>query len=156
MERNVILVDENDNEIGEATNEEAHEKRLLHRIIHVIVRNSKGEVLLQKRQGGRGAGLWDVSVGGHVDAGESYEQAAKREMREELGVNVPIKFAFKFENKPKFHYVACFTAKCEGPFQPNEESSELRFMNKTEIKEILTVNNFPSSAVISLNRILGD
>ncbi|MFH0922906.1 MAG: NUDIX domain-containing protein, partial [Candidatus Micrarchaeota archaeon] len=132
----VSIVNDEDNVIGETTIDEAHDKKLLHRIIHIIIRNSKGDIMIVKRQGGYCAGLWDISVGGHVSAGESYEQAAKREIVEEAGVNAPIKFAFKFVNKPRAHSVSCFTAECDGPFKFNDESSEQKFAGKEEIKKM--------------------
>jgi len=82
------IVDENDNIIGEDTRENVHKKGLLHREIHVWIYNDKGEILFQKRSHNKDTfpGLLDVSVGGHVERGETYEQAAVAELEEETGL----------------------------------------------------------------------
>jgi 16S rRNA (adenine1518-N6/adenine1519-N6)-dimethyltransferase len=56
--------------------------------VHVLVFNKRGEVLLQQRSALKDAhpGVWDSSVAGHLDAGESYEAAALRELDEEMGI----------------------------------------------------------------------
>ena len=86
--------------IGTATRSECHgNPELCHRVSHVIVINSKGEILLQKRSMNKfiQPGKWDTSVGGHLDPGESYIEGAVREMMEELGIKeVSIKFLYKY------------------------------------------------------------
>jgi isopentenyl-diphosphate delta-isomerase type 1 len=82
-------VDEDGNVIGRATRSQVHaDKSLIHRSVHVHVFDNKGRLFVQKRAAGKDVqpGKWDTSVGGHVDAGESVEQAALREMAEELGI----------------------------------------------------------------------
>lgn len=57
-------------------------------VIHVCVFNSKGEMLIQQRQKKKTwSELWDISVGGHVIAGETSQQGAERELQEELGLS---------------------------------------------------------------------
>lgn len=82
------VVDENDQVIGQTLRDDAHIKGLLHREVHVWVFNSKGEVLLQKRSPTKEIypGLWDASIGGHVPSGMSYEEAALKELEEEIGI----------------------------------------------------------------------
>jgi 16S rRNA (adenine1518-N6/adenine1519-N6)-dimethyltransferase len=82
------VVDQDDHVIGQAPRGEVHEKDLLHRATHVFVFNKRGDLLLQKRSGlkDRHPGVWDSSVSGHLDAGESYETAALRELEEEMGI----------------------------------------------------------------------
>lgn len=83
----IQIVDENDHPTTGATREEAQTKNLIHRIVIVYVVDDKGNVLLQKRGPKvQFANCWDHSAAGHVDAGESYERAAERELAEELGV----------------------------------------------------------------------
>ncbi|MBI2023210.1 NUDIX domain-containing protein [Candidatus Giovannonibacteria bacterium] len=81
---NVIWVDEKDNILGEVTREKAHQDGLLHRISVIYLINEKGEILVNLRA--KDAHL-DHSSAGHVDVGESYLEAAKRELSEELGVS---------------------------------------------------------------------
>lgn len=82
------VVNERDEVIGEATRREIHLRKLLHRAVHIVVLNQSDQVVLQKRSMMKDShpGWWDISVGGHVDAGEEYDAAAVRELREELGL----------------------------------------------------------------------
>lgn len=79
---NVIVVNDKDEVIGTMPKEDAHKNGVLHRIVVVYVENDKGEILVQNRVDG----YLDHSSAGHVDPGESYEEAAKRELEEELGI----------------------------------------------------------------------
>ncbi len=80
------------NEKGEKTGEvkskdEVHEKGLWHRATHVWFINSKNEILLQKRANKRAYPyFWDISVAGHISAGEDSLVSAEREILEEVGV----------------------------------------------------------------------
>ena len=82
------VVDANDQVTGTATRAEVHAQNLLHRAVHVFVFNKRGDLLLQKRSRlkDRCPSLWDSSVAGHLDSGESYEAAAVRELGEEMGI----------------------------------------------------------------------
>lgn len=84
------VVDAVDRVIGQATRENAHRDGLLHRAVHIFAFNSTGEIFLQRRAVAKDSapGLWSSSCSGHVDAGESYEQAALRELFEEIGLTV--------------------------------------------------------------------
>lgn len=83
------VVDTEDRVIARAPRAEVHAQGLRHRAVHVLVRDSKGNVFLQRRAESKDMhpGLWDSSVSGHLDAGERYDDAAVREMGEELGIN---------------------------------------------------------------------
>lgn len=82
------VVDFDDQVIGTATRAEVHAQRLTHRAVHVFVFNKRGDLLLQKRSLLKDMcpGLWDSSVSGHLDSGESYDTAAVRELAEEMGI----------------------------------------------------------------------
>jgi isopentenyl-diphosphate Delta-isomerase len=84
------VVNERDEVIGQAPRREVHARGLLHRAVHVLVFNSRGEIFLQKRsmKKDRQPGVWDSSSSGHVDSGEHYDETAVRELREELGLNL--------------------------------------------------------------------
>lgn len=86
------VVDEQDHPLRRATRREIHEQGLFHRAVHILVFNKHGDLLLQKRSVLKDThpGLWDSSAAGHVDSGETYEQAAHRELAEELGISDPI------------------------------------------------------------------
>lgn len=83
------ICDADDNVIGRATRSEVHARGLLHRAVHVFVFNSRGELLIQLRSAEKDEFplCYTSSASGHVDAGESYEAAAIRELREELGLS---------------------------------------------------------------------
>ncbi len=88
MDCRVYVVDENDNVISESTKRKVHENRQWHRVSHVLVFNRRAEILVHKRAACKRMFpcLWDYIVGGHVEIGESYEEAAKREVMEEIGI----------------------------------------------------------------------
>ena len=69
---------------------EAHQKGYFHSTVHVWFYTSNGEVLLQKRGADKQTfpNYWDVSVAGHVGAGEAIEEAALREVKEEIGLEI--------------------------------------------------------------------
>lgn len=95
------VVDASDRVIGQAPRTLVHAKKWLHRAVHILVRNSQGEVYLQKRSMKKDLlpGVWTTSASGHVDSGESYDSAAARELREELGIDsgkpCQLRFLFK-------------------------------------------------------------
>lgn len=83
------IVDEECRVIGEATRGECHGgSRLLHPVVHLHVFNPRGDIYLQKRPLWKDLlpGKWDTAVGGHIDYGETPEEALRREAREELGI----------------------------------------------------------------------
>ena len=80
----VIQIDQDDHEIGEVLRTVAHRDGLLHRIAVVYVFDEQGNILVQERLDN---GLFDHSAAGHVDPGETYLEAATREMEEEIGIS---------------------------------------------------------------------
>jgi len=100
----VILVDEQDNEIGLMEKMEAHEKALLHRAFSIFIFNSKGELLLQQRAISKyhSGGLWTNSCCSHPRQGEEITEAALRRLKEEMGFEVPLEKVFDFIYKAPF------------------------------------------------------
>jgi len=89
----IQIVDEHDQPVGQASKEEVWGKGLLHRIVRIMITNPAGELLLQHRDASKKIfpSCWDNSAAGHVDAGEDYDTAAYRELKEELGLHdVPL------------------------------------------------------------------
>ena len=84
------VVDAEDRVLRQATRGEVHRQKLWHRAIHVLVFHRDGRVFLQKRSllKDSAPGCWDSSCSGHLDAGESYDAAAVRELAEEIGLRV--------------------------------------------------------------------
>lgn len=94
----VILVDQNDNPIGTMEKMEAHRKGELHRAISVMIYNNRGEILLQKRASSKyhSGGLWTNACCSHPLPGEKTEAAARRRLKEEMGIDLQPRFAYKF------------------------------------------------------------
>ncbi len=83
-------VDRHDQIIGVTSREDAHRLNLYHRAVHLYAYGEKGGLVLQRRSLRKDVepGLWTVSCSGHVDRGETFLDAARREMMEELGVPI--------------------------------------------------------------------
>jgi isopentenyl-diphosphate delta-isomerase len=94
----VILVDANDKELGAMEKMEAHKKGLLHRAFSILIFNSKGEMLLQQRAEGKyhSAGLWTNACCSHPRPGESIEDAGKRKLLQEMGIECDLNYSHKF------------------------------------------------------------
>jgi len=84
------VVNERDEVVGQAPRSEVHAKKLLHRAVHVLVFNTRGQLFLQKRSMTKDTakGKWDSSSSGHVDSGEDYDTCAVREVWEEIGLRL--------------------------------------------------------------------
>lgn len=146
------IVDENGTVIGSATRGECHSgSKLLHPVVHLHVFNSKGEIYLQRRPEWKDIqpGKWDTAVGGHVDYGETPEEALRREVREELGITdfIP-QFVDKyvFDSKRERELVYVNRTIYDGVIHPStEELDGGRFWTMQEIrdamgKDVLTPN----------------
>lgn len=92
MEEVIDILDEVEQRTGEVrTYSEVHAKGLRHRTVHIWFLNSNKQLLLQKRSKNKitHPGCWDISVAGHVSAGETTIEAAQKETREEIGLPLP-------------------------------------------------------------------
>ena len=103
-EEQVILVNEQDQQIGTMPKMEAHEKALLHRAFSVFIMNEKGETMLQQRAAGKYHSplLWTNTCCSHQREGESNLEAGKRRLIEEMGFSVELKELFSFIYKAPF------------------------------------------------------
>lgn len=99
MTEYVVLVNEQDEQLGLMEKQQAHVAGLLHRAFSVFVFNSKGELLLQQRAEDKyhSPGLWTNTCCSHPRDGETYLEAAKRRLQEEMG--------FECELEEKFHFI---------------------------------------------------
>jgi isopentenyl-diphosphate Delta-isomerase len=99
----VILVDQHDLAIGAMEKMEAHRKGELHRAFSVLIFNDKGEILLQKRAKHKyhSGGLWTNTCCSHPLPGEKMEEAARRRLQEEMGIDLLPEFSHKFIYKTR-------------------------------------------------------
>lgn len=115
------VVDGQDRLLGDAPRAEVHGNNLRHRAVHILVFNRLGELFLQKRScwKDRHPRLWDSSAAGHVDAGEDYDAAANRELREELGVSAELRRVVKLPASEKTgqEFIWLYQARHDGPFE---------------------------------------
>jgi isopentenyl-diphosphate delta-isomerase len=143
----VVVVDENDNEVGVAPLAEVWQQGLYHRIVSVFVQDNHGRMLLQLR-GPRVAvypNCWDQAAGGHVDEGQTYDQAAQNELLQEVGLqNVELTEldTFRSHNKAgdriinQFERVYLAHVAHDVALRPEaKEVSSLRWFTPAELKE---------------------
>lgn len=136
------IVNENDEAVGKASKKEIYEKQLLHRIVHVMVFNGKGEMALQLRSKNTPFCPlhWCTSAGGHVQSGESYEAAALRELKEEIGAEAKIDFAYKdlYTVSGNFRkFLVTFKTMFDGSFKINPaEVEKAEFFSLDEIQKM--------------------
>jgi isopentenyl-diphosphate delta-isomerase len=161
----VILVDENDNEIGVMEKMAAHETGSLHRAFSVFIFNSRGELLLQQRSGNKyhGALLWSNTCCSHPAPGEKTEKAAARRLKEELGFETPVNKIFDFvyrspveNNLIEHEFDHVFAGEYEDVINPNPaEVASYRYASMIEIEHELnkTPGKFSSWLYIVFPRI---
>lgn len=157
------IVDEKNNIIGKASRKECHDDpSLIHRTVHVVVYHPDGRILLQKRNMDKDVqpGKWDTAVGGHVDLGEDFESAVKRELAEELGVDEDVEFKYLFDSKIRNEIesenVKVYSIIHPGPFNfQQEEIEEVRFWEICELRKAIsdTPHIFTPNVIMELLRL---
>jgi len=130
-----------------------HAQRLVHRSVHILVFDSAGRLLLQRRHPAKETNprYWDVSVAGHVEESDYpagpdddldavYAAVAARELLEELGVTAEIERLARLGPEPGVHYeqIHLFRATSDGPFTPQaDEVEEVRLVTRPELEALL-------------------
>jgi isopentenyl-diphosphate delta-isomerase type 1 len=137
-------VDRNDQVIGPRTRGDIHRLGLIHRAVHILVFNDQNNLFLQKRSERKDVnpGLWDTSAAGHVDFGESYHEAALRELNEELGIDTPDSFEFLYKLEANqsngWEFIEVYRTHFNGKLQLNEdEISEGQWLSLNELDDWL-------------------
>lgn len=143
------IVDSTGKVIGKASRAECHSGSfLLHPVVHLHLINSRGELYLQRRALSKDIqpGKWDTSVGGHVDYGETIEQALLREASEELGISnfTPVfMHQYTFTSDVESELVHSYYTLHDAPVNPDPvEISEGRFWTPEEIVNAMGSNTF--------------
>lgn len=143
MEELVVLVNPQDEVLGLMEKMQAHENGLLHRAFSVFLFNEKGEMLLQKRAAEKyhSPNQWTNACCSHPRENESYLDAAKRRLKEELGIDSELTERFHFIYKAdvgqnlwehELDYV--FTGDYNGDFSLNpEEVSDIKYMSIADL-----------------------
>lgn len=140
------VVNERDEVIGTETRGVVHARDLWHRAVHVFVFNRKGELFLQKRSPWKDKhpGKWDSSAAGHLDSGEDYAAAARRELGEELGLAGDMAAAGKLEEvgglpaseQTGWEFIRVFRFQHDGPFHwPGAEIEWGGFFPEETVRE---------------------
>jgi isopentenyl-diphosphate delta-isomerase type 1 len=144
------VVDQDGNVCGIAPRSRCHrDPTLLHRASHVLLFNGKGELYLQKRALTKDIqpGKWDTSVGGHLFPGESYLEAAYRELQEELGIkerpNLIWLYDYLWRSEVESELIRTFLLIHDGEISFDRlEIEEGRFFSEEEIEKGLTRDLF--------------
>lgn len=145
------IVNEQNEVTGKTTRGEAHKKGHIHRALSVLIVNSSGQILLQQRSANRSihALSWDLSASEHVQAGEDFEEGAKRSAREELGVDIEVekvtqpnlqkrRYEVKGETVYEHELVMMLKAIHEGPFKLDpSEVEKVEFFSVEEIEKMI-------------------
>ncbi len=160
MTQMIDTVDEKDKVVGKAAYEEIIAKGLIFRAANVMVFNSKGMLFVHKRNRNLQtfAGMWDVKLGGIVDAGESYEEAALRELEEEAGIdNAKLEFMFPLKFRGGKHKNNREVYRCVYDGKMTLQKAEIeegRFVAVEEAKKMMTRGMLSPPAVAVFEKYL--
>lgn len=160
----VDIVDDDDCVVGTVTRAEMRARRLRHRAVAVVVVDAVGRVLVHRRSDDKDVwpGRWDLAAGGVVAAGESYVEAAHRELAEELGFEVEAD-AMTFVTAGRYvdddvdEVAQVFRVEHPGPFHfADGEITEARFVAAAELAALVAAESFvPDSLALIADPLFG-
>jgi isopentenyl-diphosphate Delta-isomerase len=143
----IILVNENDVQVGTMEKMEVHERGLLHRAFSVFIFNKQGEMLLQQRALSKyhSGGLWTNACCSHPRPGEATADAAARRLKEELGFTTELRHAFSFTYQASFdngltehEFDHVFVGEYDGALDPDaREVDAAKYLTIAAIDEAL-------------------
>ncbi len=150
MEEKVILVDEDDRQIGLMAKMEAHERAVLHRAFSVFLMNDAGQIMLQQRAANKYHSplLWTNTCCSHQRNGETNLEAGKRRLWEEMGIQAELREVFSFIYKAPFdngltehEYDHVMLGRFNGKPEVNtEEVADWKWMTPQAIRDDIAQN----------------
>jgi 8-oxo-dGTP pyrophosphatase MutT (NUDIX family) len=155
----VQIVDQKNQELGVVQRQIMRQQNLIHRASYIVVVNTVGEFFVQKRSPTKDIypSFWDLAAGGVVLAGESYEEAAQRELAEELGLSgVKLDFLFDqyYEDEGNRVWGRIFRCTHEGPFILQAEEVEYGcFMSPAVLLERSRHEPFTPDGLLLLEKL---
>ncbi len=158
----VILVDNDDKPLGETGKMDAHRNALLHRAVSVFLFNSKNQMLLQKRAMDKyhSTGLWSNTACTHPYPGESNKEAAKRRLKEEMGIETEVEEIFHFiyrervdDNLTEHEFDHVFIGFSDTMPEPDpEEVCDYRYFDKKSLMD--EIDNNPEKFTVWFRKIV--
>ncbi|MBW3002339.1 NUDIX domain-containing protein [Candidatus Woesearchaeota archaeon] len=148
MTETLDVVDEKDEVIATASRKECHEKKIRHRGVQVFILNEEGDFFIQKRSPKKDIfpGLYEGGITGHVLSGETYKQAAVRELKEELGINIHENdlremFSFKILFENEHELITAYLLDYDGQIKiDQDEVVSGQFLSLDELKQKIKDN----------------
>lgn len=162
----VDIVDENDQVVNTVTRAVMRRDVLRHRCVFIVVIDGGNEILVHRRALDKDIwpGWWDLAVGGVLGAGESFEQAARRELAEEIGVRLDESAGLEvfddgrvqpYDDADVSLLGRCYLLRHDGPFHfADGEVVEARWVSLAELESMLASESFlPDSRALLLDRL---
>lgn len=148
----VDIVDDDDVTVGTATRREMRSRRLLHRCCAVLVLGSDDRLLVHQRAPTKDVwpSRWDLCAGGVIEHGEGLEQAATRELQEELGITAElVKLGSARHRDPDVDvFMHVWLVRHDGPFTFTDgEVARVRWVTPTELDHLLHVHEWCTDSV---------
>jgi len=152
MDELIEVVDADDVVIEVVDRTRVRAERLRHRTAFVVVRSTRGEILVHRRALTKASspGEWDLGFGGAVEVGESYEAAAARELAEEAGIGTPLRLmtSYSYDGPDSLEIGRLYETVSDGPFvHPADEVSEARFVDPAALDHFVATHQVCRAAV---------
>lgn len=165
FKKQVLLVDENDIQIGQMEKLRVHQLGLLHRSFSVFVFNDSGDLLLQKRAKNKyhSAGLWSNACCSHPENKKDIGQEAQKRLEKEMGIKLPLQEIFclvygaKVGDLIEHEFDHVFVGSFNGPAKPNKKEAEAwKWVSIDNLKKDIAQNpqNYTEWFKIILNQVL--
>jgi 8-oxo-dGTP pyrophosphatase MutT (NUDIX family) len=160
LDEPVLLVDKQDRPVGTATRREVRAGNLLHRCAVILVRRPGGEILVHRRAADKDVypGYHDLFVGGIVAPGETYLEAARRELAEETGIDAAPTWLGRFlhEDAVERSFLGCFEIVWAGPIALQEaEIAWGAFLPPAEVGSLLRTESFCPDTLAVFDAVRG-